>query len=973
MAEADWKRALRPLARAREATDASAESTSPSGAPAPSTPLGVQFEVREVVRRGSARWQHTSNTTVAATAESIGPLRLTVRPVMPGRSGGWVGANLAWTGLQYQVHQLGLGPAQVRWFTEFAALARASTGSFLGQDGVRIALDEFGSALLWRLFDEARALGITLVAAGRDPALAVADSAEARLEAAEAPGGGLTLSPVVTIGAAEVTGQSLGALGRHGLYAVEWPPGGGPVIRLGPAPRPITAEVLRLVASDALEIPREGRDEFLADYLPALARVVPVTGIEPPHPEEPPQAASPFPEEPPQAASPFPEEPPQAASRRAAPPPGTPPPDDSPVLAGVPGLTVTAVPSDERDWLDLGFVVTVDGKQVPFAPLFEALAGGKKVLRLVDRSVLRLNQPVFARLAELIAEAEGLTEWQTGVRIHRTQVALWREVEELATESQAAREWRDTVARLTDAAPEPLPAPEGLDAELRPYQLAGYSWLAFLYDHGLGGILADDMGLGKTLQTLALIQRAARSPFSGSAAESTGGPPEPPEPPVDSAAQRANGDHGAPRTPWLVVAPASVVGNWVAEAQRFAPDLRVASVTRTQSRQTTKLAQLAAENDVIVMSYNLFRLDFDDVEDVRWAGLVLDEAQFVKNHRSRAHECAAALPAPFKLAITGTPLENNVLELWSILAIVAPGLFPSLRRFTEQYVRPLSHVRDPNTVPAGISADDARRVVERLRRRIRPFVLRRTKALVAPELPEKQEQVIRVELAPKHRRLYDQVLQRERQKLLGLAKEEFDRQRFILFRSITLLRLLALDASLVDDAYADVPSAKLDALFEQLDDVIAEGHRALVFSQFTSYLHRVEARLNDAGIAYEYLDGSTTDRQKVIARFKEGDAPVFLISLKAGGFGINLTEADYVFLLDPWWNPASEAQAVDRTHRIGQEAKVNVYRLVADGTIEDKVMKLRDEKAELFGRVLDDDGAFSETLSADDIRGLLEL
>jgi len=516
------------------------------------------------------------------------------------------------------------------------------------------------------------------------------------------------------------------------------------------------------------------------------------------------------------------------------------------------------------------------------------------------------------------------------------------EFEDLADESTAAVEWREQVRALLakdgfGTRAENVPQPGGLAAELREYQRAGFAWLAYLYEHGLGGILADDMGLGKTLQTLALIA------------------------------------HAQAEKPWLVVAPASVVSNWVDEAAKFAPSLRVASVTRSQLRETQKLAELARENDVIVMSYNLFRLDFDDVEDVRWAGLVLDEAQFVKNHRSRAHECAKALAVPFKLAVTGTPLENNVLELWAILDIVAPGLFPSIRRFTEQYVRPLSHVREPDALPAGISEADAARVIARLRKRVRPFLLRRTKALVAPELPEKQEQVLRVELSPKHRRLYEQFLQRERQKLLGLVKEEFDRQRFILFRSLTLLRMLALDPALIDEEYQGVPNAKLDALLEQLDDVVAEGHRALVFSQFTSFLARVEERLGEAGIAYEYLDGATTNRPEVIARFKRGSAPVFLISLKAGGFGLNLTEADYVFLLDPWWNPASEAQAVDRTHRIGQASPVNVYRIVADGTIEDKVMKLRDEKAELFGQVLDDDGALSSALSADDIRGLLEL
>ncbi|MFC4243859.1 DEAD/DEAH box helicase [Gryllotalpicola reticulitermitis] len=924
--ESDWKRALRGLARA----DDVAETSSAAPAEGRRTPLGVQFEVREVVRRGSGRWQHTSNTTVAATAESAGELKLTARPVMPGRAGNWVGANLAWAGLQYQVHQLGLDGEQVRWFTDFAALARASSGSFLGQDGVRIALDDFGSALLWPLLDEARELGVAFVGAGREPVVRVGERGVVQLDATANEAGAVMLAPRVSIDGAEVTGQRLGALGTHGLWAVEWP---GPVVRLAPSAREVTAEVLRLAASAPIEVPARERAEFIADYLPQLALTVPLVSAD--------------------ASLGFPE--PVEAPPAQTPPSGR--PEGEPVLPedfldAVPELEVTLVPTDDRDWLELGFAVRVDGREVPFSSLFEALAGGRKSLRLVDGSYLRLNQPVFAKLMDLIAEADTLREWEAGPRIHRTQVALWSDFEDLADASHAAVEWREQVAALTDAPADAPPAPDGLTAELRPYQLAGFAWLAYLYEHGLGGVLADDMGLGKTVQTLALIVHSR-------GAEARRGP--------------TGSSPSAGLDPWLVVAPASVVGNWGAEAARFAPGLRVASVTRSQLREKQKLAQLAAENDVIVMSYNLFRLDFDDVEDQRWAGLVLDEAQFVKNHRSRAHECAKALDVPFKLAITGTPLENNVLELWAILDIVAPGLFPSIRRFTEQYVRPLSHVREPDALPAGISHADAQRVIARLRRRVRPFLLRRTKAVVAPELPEKQEQVLRVELSPKHRRIYEQFLQRERQKLLGLVKEEFDRQRFILFRSLTLLRMLALDPALIDEEYQGIPNAKLDALLEQLDDVVAEGHRALVFSQFTSFLARVEERLGEAGIAYDYLDGSTANRPEVIARFKTGTAPVFLISLKAGGFGLNLTEADYVFLLDPWWNPASEAQAVDRTHRIGQSAAVNVYRIVADGTIEDKVMKLRDEKSELFDQVLDDDGVFSNTLTSDDLRGLLEL
>jgi SNF2 family DNA or RNA helicase len=250
-------------------------------------------------------------------------------------------------------------------------------------------------------------------------------------------------------------------------------------------------------------------------------------------------------------------------------------------------------------------------------------------------------------------------------------------------------------------------------------------------------------------------------------------------------------------------------------------------------------------------------------------------------------------------------------------------------------------------------------------------MMRRTKEQVASDLPAKQEQVLRVDLDPAHRDLYDAFLQRERQKLLGLM-DDLDRNRFIVFRSLTLLRLLSLDASLVDEAYADIPSAKLDQLLDELEDVVAEGHRALIFSQFTTFLHKVAARLEQRGVAFEYLDGSTRRRAEVIDRFKTGTAPAFLISLKAGGFGLNLTEADYVFILDPWWNPATEAQAVDRTHRIGQTDNVMVYRMIANDTIEEKVLALQAQKSQLFDAVMDDDAVFSAALTADDIRGLLD-
>ncbi|MGH8966748.1 MAG: DEAD/DEAH box helicase, partial [Actinomycetes bacterium] len=334
------------------------------------------------------------------------------------------------------------------------------------------------------------------------------------------------------------------------------------------------------------------------------------------------------------------------------------------------------------------------------------------------------------------------------------------------------------------------------------------------------------------------------------------------------------------------------------------------------------------------------------------------EAQFAKNRQSKLHQCAKRLPTEFKLAITGTPMENNLMELWSLLSIVAPGLYPYPQRFVDLVANPVERLGDAAAL-------------QRFRRRIRPFLLRRTKEHVASDLPPQQEQVLEVRLTPRHRRVYETHLQRERQTVLGLV-DDFDKHRIAIFRSLTKLRQLSLDAALVDREYDGIGSAKLDVLVDHLVELMAEGHRALVFSQFTSFLTRVRARLDREGIDTAYLDGRTKKRGQVVDDFKSGNAGVFLISLKAGGVGLTLTEADYVFVLDPWWNPASEAQAVDRAHRIGQQKPVLVYRLVATGTIEEKVMELKERKAALFASVFEGDGAMGKGIDADDVRSLFD-
>lgn len=617
-----------------------------------------------------------------------------------------------------------------------------------------------------------------------------------------------------------------------------------------------------------------------------------------------------------------------------------------------PVVSISTKATEQRDWFDLGIQISLEGQPVSFAAVFSALAAGQTKMLLPSGAYFSLDLPELHQLRALIEEARSLQDNKDApLQISRFQAGLWDELAQLGIVDEQAAAWRSAVGGLLEGGTDGLPLPSSLNAELRPYQLEGFNWLSFLYKHGLGGILADDMGLGKTVQALALMCAArelaveARSsevkPDGGAAA------------PVEDGANQP-----AAVAPFLVVAPTSVVGNWAAEAARFAPGLTVRTVGETFAKSGQDVAEVLGGADVVITSYALFRIDYESYASRTWSGLVLDEAQFVKNHQSKAYQCARKLPAAFKLAITGTPLENNLMEFWALTSIVAPGLFSSPKRFAEYYQKPVEKNGDKGQL-------------EKLRRRVRPLMMRRTKDQVIKDLPPKQEQVLEVVLNPRHQKVYQTHLQRERQKILGLI-EDVNKNRFTIFQSLTLLRQLSLDVSLVDPALSAVRSSKLDVLFEQLEDLVAEGHRALIFSQFTGFLGKVRERLDEEEIEYCYLDGGTRNRADVVSEFKNGSAPVFLISLKAGGFGLNLTEADYVFLLDPWWNPASEAQAVDRTHRIGQARNVMVYRLVAKDTIEEKVMALKTRKSQLFADVMEGDALAGGAITAEDLAGLFK-
>ncbi|GAT73179.1 superfamily II DNA/RNA helicase, SNF2 family [Microbacterium sp. HM58-2] len=954
--------------------------------------LGVELRHRDA--RGDNHWapRAVRPATPRDLAKPDGELLLGIRPLMrSAQTGAWIQGHASWDVVRRDTAQF--GRTQTRWFGDLLSISRDSLLS--GSAGDWLVVDQIESTLLWEHLRAGAALGIPLVPSQKHATVRLADAAEivASIERDEA--GALSVSAGVTIDDRAVPAGEVHPIGRTGVYAATLL---GSRMEITLAETPLSEQLRALLgARSALVVPPDEEAAFIAEAYPLLARRATVRTSGPVSlPEVPAPVAVlhvsfergdvvshrfewsyrgfgtvPF------AAGPAAVRDIEAEARTRAgieriwqehttarfavsgsfhdidaaafvahvvpaleaagvriETTGT--RKDYRELTGEPAVTVSTVETTDADWFDLGIIVTIDGRSIPFGPLFTAMSRGRKKLLLVDGSYFSLNHPALDRLRELIDEAGELAEWETGPRISRYQLDLWEEFEDLADEAQPAVSWRATADGLRQATGVPAtPVPAGLTAELRPYQKTGFDWLAFLWRHRLGGILADDMGLGKTLQLLAFMLHTR-----------------------ESGEQR----------PFLVLAPTSVLSTWKTEAARFTPGLRVAIVDSTSGRTPRGLADAAASADVVVSSYTVARLDEKEFSGVEWAGLILDEAQFVKNPKTKLHRAISAFRADVTYAVTGTPMENSLSELWSLLKLAAPGLFPSARRFRDRYIQPIEKGKVPENEEGGEYR--ARRLAQ-LRRRVRPLMLRRTKELVAADLPPKQEQVLEVELSPAHRALYDVVLQRERQKVLGLI-DDLDRNRFIVFRSLTLLRMLSLAPGLVDEDDAHIGSGKLDVLLERIAELQAEGHRALVFSQFTTFLDMAAGRLEDAGIPYAHLDGSTRRRQDVVDGFKTGEQPVFLISLKAGGFGLTLTEADYVFLLDPWWNPAAEAQAVDRTHRIGQTSQVFVYRMIAAGTIEEKVRELQQRKARLFTAVMDDEDLFAQSLTADDIRGLFE-
>ena len=453
----------------------------------------------------------------------------------------------------------------------------------------------------------------------------------------------------------------------------------------------------------------------------------------------------------------------------------------------------------------------------------------------------------------------------------------------------------------------------------------GVAWMEFLRSNGFGGILADEMGLGKTLQTLAFLKTVI--------------------------------ERKRERLPSLIVCPTSLVFNWVAEARKFTPELKVLAVQGSQRQHLFPEVQNA---DLVVTSYALIRRDAEQYRQFEFDTVVLDEAQHIKNRQTQNAQAVKAIRGRNRVVLTGTPIENSVLDLWSIFDFLMPGYLGSATDFKERYEVPIARENNPEAKA-------------RLARRIRPFLLRRLKSEVAKDLPEKIEQVSFCELTTEQQEVYQQVLESSRQEISTVVGAQgLQKSRMVILTALLRLRQVCCDLRLLKLEGAGASnSGKLELFEELLEEVIDGGHRVLVFSQFTEMLALLKEQLEKEKIGYAYLDGSTRDRQKVVEEFqKTENLPVFLISLKAGGVGLNLTAADTVIHFDPWWNPAVEAQATDRAHRIGQTKVVTSYKLITRGTVEEKILTLQNKKRELIQSTLSGEEQLASNLSWEEIQEL---
>ena len=572
------------------------------------------------------------------------------------------------------------------------------------------------------------------------------------------------------------------------------------------------------------------------------------------------------------------------------------------------------------DWFDVRGTVHFGDIEVPFIRLRGHILQRRREFKLPNGQIAIIPEEWFTDYMELFAFGE---ETADGLNLRRHHLALVADLQnsELATVRMGRK-----LAKLRDFAEvEDHPLPAGFVGVLRPYQKAGYNWLRFVQDYHFGGCLADDMGLGKTIQTLAMLQHRRESGEAQGAAS-------------------------------LLVLPTSLVFNWVNEAQKFTPDLRILAYTGTYR---DKNPDRFADYDVVLTSYGIARLDTELLASYKFDYVILDESQAIKNPSSTTSQAVRQLRSKHRLILTGTPVENSTMDLWSQMSFINPGLLGTQAFFRKEFLKPIEKHQDEGRT-------------RRLHALIKPFILRRHKAQVAKELPDKTEHLSYCPMTEEQAHAYEETKSFYRNKILrNLDEHGPANTQFLLLQGLTRLRQIANHPRLADETYTH-ESGKLREVLRMIRNVVAEGHKVLVFSQFVQHLALVKAALDERQLAYAYLDGATRDRPAEVGRFQEDESlKIFLISLKAGGVGLNLTAADYVFILDPWWNPAVEAQAVDRAHRIGQLRPVFTYKFITQGTVEEKILALQRRKLALVSELIATDEAVIKHLTRADIEELL--
>lgn len=586
----------------------------------------------------------------------------------------------------------------------------------------------------------------------------------------------------------------------------------------------------------------------------------------------------------------------------------------------------------EIDWFDLKVMVEVDGMDLTRQQIRDLVEARGGFVRMPTGAWLRLELSLTEEQEAAVSQL-GLDVYDLSGETHRMHVLQLAEPG--AGEIFDPEAWNrvcDRASRLKLQIRPPVPA--GFQLQLRPYQIEGFHFLAYLASNRFGGILADDMGLGKTAQSICWILWLRERAEAAAQAEA-----------------EANGTEPKGVAPVLVVAPKSVLDVWAGEVVKFAPTLRVQVV---RDKTELDVSRLGTEFDLLVLNYSQLRVNGDKLKAVNWLTIVLDEGQQIKNPDSMAARAARELTSDHRLVLSGTPIENRLLDVWSLMAFAMPGVLGNRKYFKDRFDR-----RKDNDAQVRLGA------------RLRPFLLRRTKGQVALDLPSRTEEDMYSALEEVQEELYNGELQRMQRILLGLDSDAALRKNsFVILQGLMRLRQICCHPGLIDAKYLETPSAKLIALFYLLDQLRDAGHKVLVFSQFTSMLDIIKDRLDAENRPHVVLTGQTKDRQSVVQQFQSSKEPlVFLLSLKAGGSGLNLTAASYVIMYDPWWNPAVESQAIDRTHRIGQTNPVIAYRLLSANTVEEKIRRLQYQKQALVTGVLGEE-SFASNLALDDVRTL---